>query len=107
MSTETCPARHEPTFSFTHGLILGQLSVVLILAVFIKFFIFGDAPSPDVAASLRATERRSRTLAHKQSLLRLRSPSQRHGQSLNRKKSTVLRSPPDADHWIHPEQDVL
>ncbi|KAK1236887.1 hypothetical protein MKX08_007835 [Trichoderma sp. CBMAI-0020] len=94
MSTETCPARHEPTFSFTHGLILGQLSVVLILAVFIKFFIFGDAPSPDVAASLRATERRSRTLAHKQSLLRLRSPSQRHGQSLNRKKSTVLRSPP-------------
>ncbi|PON25518.1 hypothetical protein TGAM01_v205811 [Trichoderma gamsii] len=94
MSTETCPARHEPTFSFTHGLILGQLSVVLILAVFIKFFIFGDAPSPDVTASLRATERRSRTLAHKQSLLRLRSPSQRHGQSLNRKKSTVLRSPP-------------
>ncbi|GFP60423.1 maintenance of mitochondrial morphology protein 1 [Trichoderma asperellum] len=71
-----------------------QLSVVLILAVFIKFFIFGDAPSPDVAASLRATERRSRTLAHKQSLLRLRSPSQRHGQSLNRKKSTVLRNPP-------------
>ncbi|KAL7919258.1 hypothetical protein ACQKWADRAFT_209075 [Trichoderma austrokoningii] len=94
MSTEACPARHEPTFSFTHGLIVGQLSVVLILAVFIKFFIFGDAPSPDVAASLRATERRSRTLAHKQSLLRLRSPSQRHGQSLNRKKSTVLRSPP-------------
>ncbi|KAL6887083.1 hypothetical protein GGI43DRAFT_417617 [Trichoderma evansii] len=94
MSTESCPARHEPTFSFTHGLIVGQLSVVLILAVFIKFFIFGDAPSPDVAASLRATERRSRTLAHKQSLLRLRSPSQRHGQSLNRKKSTVLRSPP-------------
>lgn len=64
------------------------------MAVFIKFFIFGDAPSPDVAASLRATERRSRTLAHKQSLLRLRSPSQRHGQSLNRKKSTVLRNPP-------------
>ncbi|PTB35275.1 ERMES complex subunit mmm1 [Trichoderma asperellum] len=94
MSTESCPARHEPTFSFTHGLIVGQLSVVLILAVFIKFFIFGDAPSPDVAASLRATERRSRTLAHKQSLLRLRSPSQRHGQSLNRKKSTVLRNPP-------------
>ncbi|KAM0263398.1 hypothetical protein ACHAQJ_001254 [Trichoderma viride] len=94
MATESCPARNEPTLSFTQGLIVGQLSVVLILAAFIKFFIFGDAPSPDVAASLRATERRSRTLAHKQSLLRLRSPSQRHGQSLNRKKSTVLRSPP-------------
>ncbi|KAL7789865.1 hypothetical protein V8C37DRAFT_196653 [Trichoderma ceciliae] len=94
MATESCPARHEPTLSFTQGLIVGQLSVVLILAAFIKFFIFGDAPSPDVAASLRATERRSRTLAHKQSLLRLRSPSQRHGQTLNRKKSTVLRNPP-------------
>ncbi|KAL7959104.1 hypothetical protein V8C34DRAFT_280912 [Trichoderma compactum] len=91
---DSCPARHEPTLSFTQGLIVGQLSVVLILAAFIKFFIFGDAPSPDVAASLRATERRSRTLAHKQSLLRLRSPSQRIGQTLNRKKSTVLRNPP-------------
>ncbi|KAH0490292.1 hypothetical protein TgHK011_001769 [Trichoderma gracile] len=91
---DSCPARHEPTLSFTQGLIVGQLSVVLILAAFIKFFIFGEAPSPDVAASLRATERRSRTLAHKQSLLRLRSPSQRVGQPLNRKKSTVLRSPP-------------
>ncbi|PTB71408.1 hypothetical protein M440DRAFT_1434560, partial [Trichoderma longibrachiatum ATCC 18648] len=87
----------ENRLSFTQGLIVGQLSVVLILAAFIKFFIFGEAPSPDVAASLRATERRSRTLAHKQSLLRLRSPSQRvggGGQPLNRKKSTVLRSPP-------------
>ena len=73
---------------------MGQLSVVLILAAFIKFFIFGDPPSPDVTASLRATERRSRTLAHKQSLLSLRSPSDRYGQSRGRKKSTVLRNPP-------------
>lgn len=80
--------------SFTHGLVVGQLSVVLILAAFIKFFIFGDPPSPDVTASLRATERRSRTLAHKQSLLSLRSPSQRQSQNLKRKKSSVLRNPP-------------
>lgn len=67
---------------------------MLILAAFIKFFIFGEAPSPDVAASLRATERRSRTLAHKQSLLSLRRPSSRPGQPSGRKKSTVLRNPP-------------
>ena len=81
--------------SFTQGLIVGQLSVVLILAAFIKFFIFGDPPSPDVTASLRATERRSRTLAHKQSLLTLRSPDRRQSQSGGRKKSTVLRNPPN------------
>lgn len=68
--------------------------MVLILAAFIKFFIFGDPPSSDVTASLRATERRSRTLAHKQSLLSLRTPSSRHGQTPGRKKSTVLRNPP-------------
>lgn len=83
-----------PSLSFTQGLIVGQLSVVLILAGFIKFFIFGDPPSPDVTASLRATERRSRTLAHKQSLLSLKRPSSRHGQPAGRKRSMVLRNPP-------------
>src|SRR5690606_35299345 len=85
--------------TFTQGLILGQLSVVLILAAFIKFFIFGDPPSSDVTASMRATERRSRTLAHKRSLLSLRSANAnaRNGQAqgpLKRRKSTVLRGPP-------------
>ncbi|KAG8411966.1 ERMES complex subunit mmm1 [Metarhizium acridum] len=94
MALEECPSRSEPTLSFTQGLVVGQLSVVLILAAFIKFFIFGDPPSSDVTASLRASERRSRTLAHKQSLLSLRSPSQRQSQHLKRKKSSVLRNPP-------------
>lgn len=68
--------------------------MVVVLAAFIKFFIFGDSPSADVTASLRATERRSRTLTHKQSLLRLRSPAQRQHQTLKRKKSSVLRNTP-------------
>ncbi|KAI0395368.1 hypothetical protein F5Y17DRAFT_424073 [Xylariaceae sp. FL0594] len=90
-----CPARPEPALSFTQGLIVGQLSVVLLLAAFIKFFIFGDPPSPEVTASIRATERRSRTLAHRQSLLTLRTPSAKVPQpGLNKKKSSVLRSPP-------------
>ena len=72
------------------------------IAAFIKFFIFGDPPSPDVRASLRATERRSRTLAHRKSLLSLGSPGTRAAglqqsphQTLNKKKSSILRpSPP-------------
>ncbi|KAF7545911.1 hypothetical protein G7Z17_g8813 [Cylindrodendrum hubeiense] len=95
MTLDTCPPPSEPTLSFTQGLIVGQLSVVLVLAAFIKFFIFGDPPSPDVTASLRATERRSRTLTHKRSLLSLRTANNRQGgQTLNRKKSSVLRNPP-------------
>jgi len=83
---------------------VGQLSVVILLIAFIRFFIFGDASSPDATASLRATERRARSLAHKRSLLSLRSSSAaggaqavaHQGQSsagptLNRKKSTILR----------------
>ncbi|KAF3810651.1 Maintenance of mitochondrial morphology protein 1 [Colletotrichum gloeosporioides] len=96
LPTDTCPAKAEPALSFTQGLILGQLSVVIVLAAFIKFFIFGDPPSPEVTASLRATERRSRTLAHKRSLLSLRTSNARQGQqTLNRKKSSVLRNPPN------------
>ncbi|QSZ30676.1 hypothetical protein DSL72_000234 [Monilinia vaccinii-corymbosi] len=84
----------ESSLSFTQGLLLGQLSIVILIGAFIKFFIFGDPPSPDVTAALRATERRSRTLAHKRSLLTLRSSTPRHAaQPLNRKRSSVLRNP--------------
>ncbi|KAK8065843.1 Maintenance of mitochondrial morphology protein 1 [Apiospora hydei] len=94
-SAEVCPTRPEPTLSFTQGLIVGQLSVVLLIAAFIKFFIFGDAPSPEEIAQLRATERRSRTLAHKRSLLTLRTDNPRQPQpTLNKKKSAILRNPP-------------
>ncbi|KAI1781462.1 hypothetical protein F4818DRAFT_399089 [Hypoxylon cercidicola] len=98
-TTDTCPMRPEPTLSFTQGLIVGQISVVLLIAAFIKFFIFGDAPSPEITATIRAAERRSRTLAHRQSLLTLRSvtpnPTDRQQQpTLNKKKSSILRSPP-------------
>ncbi|KAI1497502.1 hypothetical protein F5X99DRAFT_421280 [Biscogniauxia marginata] len=95
MATDICPNKPEPTLSFTQGLIFGQISVVLLIAAFIKFFIFGDPPSPEVTASIRATERRSRTLAHKQSLLTLRTPNTRQSQqTLSRKKSSILRNPP-------------
>ncbi|KAJ4304423.1 ERMES complex subunit mmm1 [Collariella sp. IMI 366227] len=82
------------------GFIFGQISIVLLLAAFIKFFIFGDPPSPEVTAALRATERRSRTIAHRKSLLSLRESStgtRQTGQqqpTLNKKKSSILRTGP-------------
>lgn len=96
MAADTiCPTKPEPTLSFTQGLVVGQLSVVLLIAAFIKFFIFGDPPSPEVTASIRATERRARTLAHRESLLTLQTPNARQTQPvLNKKKSSVLRSAP-------------
>ncbi|CAL3970012.1 hypothetical protein PZA11_006330 [Diplocarpon coronariae] len=99
MTTLDAP-KAESSLSFTQGLLLGQLSVVILIGAFIKFFIFGDPPAPDTTAALRATERRSRTLAHKRSLLSLRNTSSRSSphlnqhQPLNRKRSSVLRNPP-------------
>ncbi|KAI0013949.1 hypothetical protein F4779DRAFT_613232 [Xylariaceae sp. FL0662B] len=96
MASDMCPSKPEPTLSFTQGLIVGQLSVVLLIAAFIKFFIFGDHPSPDVTASVRANERHARTIAHRQSILTLRTTNTRQQQqsTLDRKKSTALRNPP-------------
>ncbi|CAK7238753.1 MAG: ERMES complex subunit mmm1 [Sporothrix thermara] len=72
MVQDVCPPQVEPAFSFTQGLIVGQLSVVLLVAAFIKFFIFGDPPSAEATASQRAAERRSRSEAHRHSFLTLR-----------------------------------
>ncbi|CAK7274424.1 ERMES complex subunit mmm1 [Sporothrix epigloea] len=72
MVKDVCPPQVEPALSFTQGLIVGQLSVVLLVAAFIKYFIFGDPPSAEATASQRASERRSRSDAHRHSLLTLR-----------------------------------
>lgn len=45
--------------SFTTGLLVGQLSVVLLIGAFIKFFIFGEAPSR--SSSANRTSRHVRT----------------------------------------------
>lgn len=49
----------SPRLSFTQGFLLGQLSVVLLIGAFIKFFIFGEAPPPPSRGlSNRTTHRR-------------------------------------------------
>lgn len=37
--------RHDSSWSFTQGLICGQLSVLLVILVFIKFFVFSESPT--------------------------------------------------------------
>ncbi|OAA57867.1 mitochondrion biogenesis protein [Niveomyces insectorum RCEF 264] len=103
MAQDVCPAKSEPTLSFTHGLIVGQLSVVLLVAAFIRYFIFGDPPSPEATAAQRAAERRSRTEAHKNggggsasgflSVQPQQQQQQQQQQPFNRRKSGVLRRP--------------
>lgn len=45
----------------------------MILFLFIKFFLFGDSPSADTRAAVRAAARRQRTLSHSNSLRKKRS----------------------------------
>ncbi len=79
-----------PSLSFTQGFLLGQLSVVILIGCFIKFFIFGDPPSPETTASARALARRDRS--HSISLTS--SSSTPHKLNSQRSASHVLRPPP-------------
>lgn len=55
------------SLSFTQGFLLGQLSVVLLIGAFIKFFIFGEAPPPPSRGlSNRTTHRRYSSTASSQ-----------------------------------------
>lgn len=44
-SWEPVPLAPANTWSFTQGLICGQLSVVIVVLVFIKFFVFSESPT--------------------------------------------------------------
>lgn len=76
---------HPHRLSFTEGFLLGQLSVVILIGAFIKFFIFGDPPSADVAAGKRALARRNRSGSSSSALQKIDS---------KRSASHVLRTPP-------------
>ena len=79
--------------TFTQGFLLGQLSVVLLIGAFIKFFIFGEAPPPPTRGS-----RAKQTTKHHRgpSLHSVASSQSSPSQSLRKKTSTsnVLRPLP-------------
>ncbi|KAA8643261.1 hypothetical protein EYZ11_011516 [Aspergillus tanneri] len=59
---ESSPVSAQSSLSFTQGFLLGQLSVVLLIGAFIKFFIFGEAPPPPSRGLRSATHRRSNSI---------------------------------------------
>ncbi|KAI7605625.1 hypothetical protein KC343_g13673 [Hortaea werneckii] len=69
------PSSSSSSSGFATGFLLGQLTLALILFFFIKFFIFGDAPSPDELHLQRSAARRQRTLSHANSLQQTTSTS--------------------------------
>ncbi|KAI9661620.1 MAG: ERMES complex subunit mmm1 [Bathelium mastoideum] len=58
------PSAPGSPLSFTQGFVLGQISISLLIFLFIKFFIFGEPPPADVRASHLASHRHQRTLSH-------------------------------------------
>ncbi|KAL8922882.1 MAG: hypothetical protein Q9172_003388 [Xanthocarpia lactea] len=86
--------QEQSSLSFTQGFLLGQLSVVIFIGAFIKFFIFGDPPSPETTASSRALARQSRDRTHRRSFSINSSPSVVSRSDVRLSPSNVLRHPP-------------
>ncbi|KAL8699128.1 MAG: hypothetical protein Q9201_006177 [Fulgogasparrea decipioides] len=91
VSTASQPApQQQSSLSFTQGFLLGQLSVAILIGAFIKFFIFGDPPSPESTASARA-----RALARRKRSFSVNSSSAAAGKSdIRAPSSNILRHPP-------------
>ncbi|KAF8416509.1 hypothetical protein EV426DRAFT_626473 [Tirmania nivea] len=67
-------------WSFAQGFIIGQLSVIIVVGTFIKYFIFGE-PSGDGSSTQRRREKVRANRQHEERLLR-------------KKRSSVLRATP-------------
>ncbi|MCJ1484426.1 ERMES complex subunit mmm1 [Schaereria dolodes] len=82
-----------PSLSFTQGFLLGQLSVVILIFAFIKFFIFGEPLSAESTAS-RALAHPNLSRTHRRSISVSSSSLLPSKPSLHTKRSsTILRSP--------------
>ncbi|KAL8718452.1 MAG: hypothetical protein Q9225_004418 [Loekoesia sp. 1 TL-2023] len=88
------PAQQQSSLSFTEGFLLGQLSVVILIGAFIKFFIFGDPPSPETTASTRALARHNQENAHRRSFSINSSPASASKSDVRIPSSNILRHPP-------------
>ncbi|KAL9601874.1 MAG: hypothetical protein Q9219_002227 [cf. Caloplaca sp. 3 TL-2023] len=88
------PPQQQSTLSFTEGFLLGQLSVVIFIGAFIKFFIFGEPPSPETTASTRALARRNRDDTQKRSFSVNSSPTNASKSDVRIPSSNILRHPP-------------
>ncbi|RMY81433.1 hypothetical protein D0864_08306 [Hortaea werneckii] len=90
------PSSSSSSSGFATGFLLGQLTLALILFFFIKFFIFGDAPSPDELHLQRSAARRQRTLSHANSLQQATTSTSIATPSRQRALSSALRPRPSS-----------
>ena len=67
---------------------------MILLGAFIKFFIFGEPPSPETTASARALARRDRNSVHRRSISLTSSSTTPQKLNSKRSASHVLRPPP-------------
>ncbi|PGH28702.1 hypothetical protein GX50_08560 [[Emmonsia] crescens] len=87
------PALAQSSLSFTQGLLVGQLSVVLLIGAFIKFFIFGEAPPPPSRSGIS-----NRTSTHRRSYSINATSADSSPRTLREKPSTsnILRPVPSS-----------
>ncbi|KAL3263470.1 hypothetical protein ABHI18_001768 [Aspergillus niger] len=92
--SETVPVPAQSSLSFTQGFLLGQLSVVLLIGAFIKFFIFGEAPPPPS----RGLSHRASTHRRSNSIYTINPNEANNNRSLREKpsNSNVLRPVPSS-----------
>lgn len=82
-----------PRLSFTQGLLLGQLSVVIFIGAFIKFFIFGEAPSSETTAANRALARSNNASGHRRSFSVSSASATPKKNDGKRSSSNIIRNP--------------
>ncbi|KAK9373006.1 uncharacterized protein V1513DRAFT_460081 [Lipomyces chichibuensis] len=99
LAAETSP-KPNAGFTFTHGLLMGQLSVVIILFTFIRFFIFSNGGNLSESAHL-VDHGKDRRLRKKQSSILRSSPPMPARSILARTYYNVETHPPESLDWLN------
>ncbi|EED12481.1 mitochondrion biogenesis protein Mmm1, putative [Talaromyces stipitatus ATCC 10500] len=86
----------QSSLSFTQGFLLGQLSVVLLIGAFIKFFIFGEAPAPPSRGLA------SRTASHHRSYSINQGDNNANNNTNNGSSPRTLREKPSTSNVLRP-----
>ena len=79
--------------SFTEGFLLGQLSVVILIGAFIKFFIFSEPPSAETTAANRALARSNNSSGHRRSISISSASAAAKKYDGKRSSSNIIRNP--------------
>ncbi|MCJ1392375.1 ERMES complex subunit mmm1 [Xylographa bjoerkii] len=96
-NAQSQPLPQQSSLSFTQGFLLGQLSIVILIGAFIKFFIFGEPPSSHTPTSSFSVSTSGSGPSH-----HIRVPSLRHKPSTSA-PATILAKTYYNTHAHQPE----